>query len=123
MAKTEDIAAGAADWTERILSSGWKLCVDGEGVLHVSDGEGWMFMAPLRKVRQVEWGPRSERLDGLYPTDRYPLNVTLFYGEQAYFSFVCAEEDLATVRFIFDGRPLVDFAEKMRRFVDENRSG
>lgn len=48
MAKTEEIAAGAADWTERTLSTGWKLCVEGEGTLRVSDGEGWMFMVPLR---------------------------------------------------------------------------
>lgn len=77
-----------------------------------------MFMAPLREVRKVMWGPRTARLDGHFSADLYPLNVSLTYGANAYLSFVCTEVDLAAVRFIFDGRPLIDMAERLRRLAD-----
>lgn len=120
MTNIADRAAGAPhDWTERTLASGLKLCVDEEALLRVSDTEGWMFTTPLRDIRQVSWGPRSLNACGRYPTTTFPLNVSLFYGPSAYLSFVCAEEDLAAVRFIFDGRPLLDVGAQMRRLAGE----
>lgn len=105
-------------WTERTLSSGFKLCVDGEGTLRVSDTEGWMFAMPLRDVRQVSWGSRSPGIGGRFSSATFPLNVALFHGPTAFLSFVCAEADLKDLRFVFDGRPLVDMAEQMRRLAD-----
>ncbi len=63
-----------------------------------------MFTVPIQEVRQVTIGPRSHK--------DLPWNVDIAH-QGAHFAFVCGPDDLAAVRFIFAGIPLVDMAARL----------
>ncbi|TFW09684.1 hypothetical protein E4K72_04710 [Oxalobacteraceae bacterium OM1] len=94
------------DWAERTLSTGVKLSVEGLLTLRIGDSSSFMFTVPIQAVRQVTLVPRSNTA--------LPWNVDIAY-QGAHFSFVCAEGDLAAVRYIFAGIPLIDMAVRLRR--------
>lgn len=101
------------EWIERTLSTGVKLCVQSLVTLRVGNGESFMFTVPIEDVRQVTVGPRlSSDMASAYNNKDYPWNVDVSYGG-AHFAFICGPDDLAAVRYIFAGRPIVDMAARL----------
>lgn len=96
--------SGSHEWIERTLSTGVKLCVQSLAKLMVSNSESFMFTVPIEEVRQVTVYPRINKT-GLW-------NVDISY-RAAHFAFECTSDDLADVKYIFSGRPIVDMAVQL----------
>jgi hypothetical protein len=99
-------------WVERVLSTGFKLCVQRLVTLHIGDGAAFMFTVPIQDVRQVTVAPRFSDDVPAYPRSDFPWNVDVVYSG-AHFSFVCGSNDLASVRYIFAEVPVVDGAPQI----------
>lgn len=93
-------------WNEKTLSTGVKLAVQSLVTLRVSDGDSYMLTVPIREVRQVTLGPRLGK--------PFLWNVDIAY-QGAHFAFVCTEDDLPAVRYIFAEIPIVDMAVRIRK--------